>query len=166
MLVVLAGSIGCGLFGRSGGGEPVFTESMTPAWYAANAPLLTDYLDTLPGSAVGTRIDGILLSDGQRWLAGTTFLGEPQGLPSGVNVRLLDDEVRVIAYVWLEEGAAPFTLEPCADGPQRGIRARRAGGGAYTWRALLPEHGLVYTICPPPAWVPAERPSARPSDEG
>lgn len=152
---------GCGLVG-GGGGPPVFAPSMSPGWYASNAPILTDYLDTLPNSSVGQPIDGILLSDGQRWLAGETYLGEPTGLPEGVNVRLLDDGTMVIAYVWLDLGATALVLEPCADGPQRGIRARMAGGGSYAWRALEPEHGLVYTICPPDAWVPADRPSAPP----
>lgn len=168
-LAVLLGAAlwlaGCGLIGGRGGGGPVYTESMSPAWYQSNAPIMTEYLRTLPESAVGQPIDGILLSDGQHWLAGTTYLGVPAGVPAGVNVRLVDDGTQVFAYLWLEEGAEPFVLEPCSDGPQRGIRARRAGGGAYAWRSLKPEHGLVYTQCPPPAWVPADRPSARPKEE-
>lgn len=153
--------LGCG--GRGGG--PVFQESMTPQWLAANEVILTDYLATLPDQAVGTQIDGILLSDGKRWLAGETYLGEPAALTDGLNVRLLDNGQRVIAYLWLDPGTEPYVLEPCPDGPQKGLRARRAGGGAYAWKALRPEHGLVETLCPPPSWVPADRPSARPPEE-
>lgn len=156
---------GCALAPGLGGGEPVFEESMTPQWYASNAPLLTDYLDTLPDTAIGQPIDGILLSDGKRWLEGLVYLGRPAGLPEGVNVRLLDDGATPIAYVWLDPEAEPFVLEPCPSGPQRGIRARRAGGGPYAWRALEPEHGLVYTICPPASWLPVDRPSARPAPD-
>lgn len=164
LMVGLGGVSGCGIPGMGGPGPPVITESMSPEWYASNAPLLTDYLSTLPDSAIGTPIDGILLSDGQHWLAGLTYLGEPAGLPDGVHVRLLDDGTLVTAYVWLDPGAEPFVLEPCESGPQRGIRARRAGGGAYAWRALEPDHGLVATICPPAEWLPADRPSNRPRD--
>lgn len=162
-VLVVASAGGCGLLGGGGGG-PVYQESMSPAWYAGNAPILTDYLDTLPSSAVGQPIEGIMLSDGKRWRAGEIYLGEPGGLPEGVNVRLFDDGTTVTAFVWLDEGSAPFTLEPCPDGPQRGIRARMAGGGAYAWRAVEPAHGLVYTICPPEAWLPADRPSAQPAE--
>lgn len=161
-LGVAALAAGCALGGAGGGGGPVYEESMSPDWYATNAPLLIDYLDTLPDSAVGRPLDGILLSDGKRRLEGFTYLGRPKGLPEGVNVRLVDDGTRAIAYIWLDPDAAAFPLEPCPDGPQRGIRARRAGGGPYAWRALEPSHGLVYTICPPEAWLPADRPSARP----
>ncbi len=160
-LAVAIGS-GCGVPGLGGGDPPEIQESMSPQWFASNAPLLTDYLATLPAASVGSPIDGILLSDGVRWLAGLTYLGEPAGLPEGVNVRLLDDGTIVTAYVWLDPGTASFSLQPCNDGPQRGIRARLAGGGAYAWRALEPDHGLVYTICPPAAWLPEDRPSNRP----
>ena len=147
--------------GCRGGGPPP-QEMPGPECSAGNVPIMTAYLETLPDDAIGAPVDGILLSDGQRWLAGQTYLGAPAGLPDGVNVRLLDDGLLVTAFVWLDPGAEPFVLEPCDDGPQRGIRARQAGGGAYAWRALQAEHGLVYTICPPEAWLPADRPSARP----
>lgn len=161
LLVAIASACGIPMLG--GGDPPEIKESMSPEWYASNAPLLTDYLATLPGNAIGQPIDGILLSDGVHWLAGLTYLGEPRvDLPEGVNVRLFDDGTTVTAYLWLEPETEPFVLEPCADGPQRGIRARRAGGGAYAWRALEPDHGLVLTICPPEAWLPADRPSNRP----
>jgi len=91
-----------------------------------------------------------------------TYRRFPVVFTRGEGVRLFDDGTIVTAYVWLDPGAAPFSLEPCDDGPQRGIRARRAGGGAYAWRALEPDHGLVSTICPPPAWLPEDRPSNRP----
>jgi len=163
LVVVVALAAGCGRLRGGGDVGPVFTESMTPQWYTSNAPLLIDYLDTLPDGKIGKPLDGILLSDGKHWLAGLVYLGRPKGLPEGVNVRLLDDGQTAIAYVWLDPGAAPLTLEPCPSGSQRGIRARRAGGGPYAWRALEPEHGLVYTVCPPAAWLPADRPSARPA---
>lgn len=156
-LVILALLVGgCGLLGR--GGEPVMTESMTPQWYAQNAVILTDYLDTLPASQIGHPLSGILLSDGEHWLAGEVYLGSPADLPEGVNVRLLSQDGEVTAYIWLDPGAAPLDLTPCESGPQRGIRARRAGGGAYTWRTLKPDHGLVYTICPPANWLPKNLP--------
>jgi hypothetical protein len=161
--LLIAIASGCGIPMLGGGDPPEIKESMSPAWYSSNAPLLTDYLATLPDSAIGKPIDGILLSDGAHWLAGLTYLGRPEvRLPEGVNVRLFDDGTIVTAYVWLEPETAPFILEPCTDGPQRGIRARRAGGGAYAWRALEPDHGLVTTICPPGAWLPEDRPSNRP----
>ena len=152
MLILIVS--GCGLLGR--GGEPAFTESMSPQWYDQNAVILTDYLDTLPARQIGHPLTGIMLSDGEHWLAGEIYLGIPADLPEGVNVRLLKNGVRVTAYIWLEEGAKPLSLTPCKNGPQRGIRARRAGGGTFTWRTLQPDHGLVYTICPPPSWLPAD----------
>ena len=149
---------GCGLLGRGGG--PVMTESMTPQWYAQNAVILTDYLETLPASQIGQPLSGILLSDGKHWLAGEVYLGIPADLPEGVNVRLLRQDDEVTAYIWLDPGAAPLDLSPCESGPQRGIRARRAGGGTYTWRTLQADHGLVYTICPPAAWSPKNMPAS------
>jgi len=168
--LLLAGAAGCGLLGRGGGGdgrEGVYGAPRPPEWYASNAPLMVDYLDTLPDSRIGEPLQGILLSDGERWLEGLVYLGDPVvPLPEGVNARLVDDGERAIAYLWLDAGAEPFTLSPCPDGPQRGIRAQRAGGAPYAWKALRPEHGLVYTLCPPATWLPADRPSARPAPGG
>jgi hypothetical protein len=42
------------------------------------------------------------------------------------------------------------------------MRAVRLGGGAYAWKTLQPQHGVVFTPCPPDAWLPEDRPSNRP----
>ena len=136
--------------------------SATPEWFASNGPLLAEYLRTLPPSAVGKPLRGIRLSGesgDSRWLEGQTYLGVPDTIPAGVGVRMIDDGRRVVAYVWVERGGGEFLLEPCESGEQEGIRARRAGGGPYAWKTLKPQHGLVYTACPPEDWVPDDAPS-------
>ena len=149
--LIALNSLACGLLGGRGG-PPVITESMSAQWYQQNAVIMIDYLNTMPPNRIGQKLPGILLSDGDRWLAGDTYLGIPEDLPEGVNVRMIEEDSNRTAYIWLDKDAAPLPLEPCKDGPQRGIRARRAGGGPYTWRTLRADHGLVYTICPPPNW--------------
>lgn len=157
--LIALNSLACGLLGGRRG-PPAMTESMSPQWYQENAVIMIDYLNTMPPNRIGQKLPGILLSDGDRWLAGDTYLGIPEGLPEGVNVRMIEEDTNRTAYIWLEKDAAPLPLEPCKDGPQRGIRARRAGGGTYTWRTLRADHGLVYTICPPPNWrLPKPSPS-------
>jgi len=144
---------------------PVARVSATPEWFESNGPLLAEYLRTLPDSAIGQPLRGIRLSgkgEGLRWLEGQTYLGVPEGLPSGVEVRMIGDGRRVVAYVWVERGGGEYVLEPCESGEQEGIRARLAGGGPYAWKALKPEHGVVYTVCPPEEWVPDPLPSTQP----
>jgi hypothetical protein len=140
--------------------------SATPEWFASNGPLLAEYLRTLPPTDIGKPLRGIRLAGegaSSRWLEGQTYLGVPGGIPAGVGVRLIDDGRRVVAYVWVEHGGGEYVLEPCESGEQEGIRARRAGGGPYAWKALKPEHGLVYTVCPPEDWIPDDAPSTRPA---
>jgi hypothetical protein len=144
----------------------VIPPSASSEWYAANGPLLAEYLKTLPASSIGQPLKGIRLAgdpEESRWLEGQTYLGVPTGLPAGVGVRLVDDGNRVLAYLWLDAGAEPYGLEPCSSGEQKGIRARRAGGGPHAWKALEAQHGVVYTACPPEVWIPAWAPSRRPS---
>jgi hypothetical protein len=161
LLVTIAG--GCASRRDSGPSEPL----REPEWYATNLPLMTAYLQTLPDSAIGRPLDGILISDGRRWFEGVTYLGKPEGLPKGIEVRLLDDGVQPRAYMWVAPGGEPYPLESCTEPPFKGIRAVRLGGGPYAWKSLRPEHGVVFTPCPPPAWLPEDRPSNRPSpDEG
>lgn len=143
--------------------------SATPEWFASNGPLLAEYLRTLPPSAIGKPLRGIRLSaedSDSRWLEGQTYLGVPGGIPAGVGVRMIDDGRRVVAYVWVEPGGGEYLLEPCESGEQEGLRARRAGGGPYAWKALKPEHGLVYTACPPEDWISDHAPSGRPAGPG
>ncbi|MDE0884810.1 MAG: hypothetical protein OSB70_04700 [Myxococcota bacterium] len=137
--------------------------SATPKWYAQNGPLLAEYLETLPSEQIGQPLKGIRLSGeagAPRWLEGQTYLGVPSGLPEGISVRLVKDGARTFAYVWASDEVwvsdedAGFSLEPCADGEQKGIRARQAGGGSYAWTVISPAHGVVYTACPPEDWLP------------
>ncbi len=133
--------------------------SATAEWHASNGPLLAEYLKTLPENAVGQPLKGIRLSgdsESSRWLEGQVYRGVPSGLPEGLGVRLVDDGQRVLAFVWLESGASPYELQACESGEQKGIRARLAGGGAYAWIRVRPEHGVVYTACPPVEWLPTE----------
>lgn len=162
LLAWIGAVLGGGCAGRRG---PPPEPPRTPEWYASNVPLIAAYLQTLPDAAAGQVLDGIPLSDGQRWFAGVTYLGEPDDLPEGLHVRLLDDGQSVRAYMWLDEGGEPYELESCGTGPFRGIRAIRIGGAPYAWKALRPEHGVVYSPCPPASWLPADRPSA-PSESG
>lgn len=139
--------------------------SASDEWYAHNGPLLAEYLKTLPATAIGKPLKGIRLagySNDSRWLEGQTYLGVPPGLPEGVEARLVDDGTRVEAYLWVKPGAAPYALEACEAGEQEGIRARRAGGGVHAWMRLEAAHGVVYTACPPEAWIPASAPSRQP----
>jgi len=136
-----------------------------PDWYATNIPLMAAYLDTLPDASIGKPLDGIAISDGGRWLEGVTYLGQPAGVPRGLQVRLVDDGKLARAYLWLEPDAGPYSLEACTEPPFKGIRAVRLGGGPYAWKTLLAEHGVVFTPCPPEAWLPEDRPSNRPQPE-
>jgi hypothetical protein len=133
--------------------------SATAEWHASNGPLLAEYLKTLPENAIGQPLKGIRLSgdsESPRWLEGQVYRGVPSGLPEGLGVRLVDDGQGVLAFVWLENGASPYELQACESGEQKGIRARLAGGGAYAWMRVRPEHGVVYTACPPVEWLPTE----------
>ncbi len=136
-----------------------FEKSSKPEWFDANAPLLTEYLKTLPLSAVGQPLKGIRLSDGELWLADSIYLGEPDGLPEGLGARLIDESHGVVAYLWLEKGADPFALRRCESGAHKGLKALRAGGGVYAWQLLRAEHGLVYSVCPPDEWLTGLVPS-------
>lgn len=154
--LILAGCSGLGAFRSAAEPGPALQPSANPVWYAENAPLIKAYLETLSDAAIGKPLPGIRLSDGELWLEGYLYLGRPQSLPMGLSVRLVKSEKgQVYAYLWVKEGAPSFALEACESGPQEGIRARQAGGGAYTWKSLSWEHGVVYTECPPEAWLPA-----------
>jgi hypothetical protein len=154
-LVLVAGC------GRGGPSEPL-QAPRPPEWYASNIPLMAAYLETLPDSATGKVLYGIALSDGDRWLEGVTYLGRPANAAEGLQVRLLDDGVSPRAYLWLERGAEPYPLDACVTPPFQGIRAVLLGDGPYAWKVLRPEHGVVYTPCPPAVWLPKDRPSNRP----
>ncbi|HIL80795.1 MAG TPA: hypothetical protein EYG54_05975 [Myxococcales bacterium] len=160
VLVVLLLPSGCFTLLGGGGGPPSPPPfSATSEWHASNGPLLAEYLKTLPPSAIGQPLKGIRLSGdsgASRWLEGQVYLGVPAGLPEGVGARLVDDGQRVIAFVWVEDGADALTLEPCETGEQAGIRARLAGGGPFAWKQLRAVHGVVYTVCPPEGWVPPD----------
>jgi len=164
-LVLWSGIVGCSTpLGNPPEPPPA---SATAKWHARNGPLVAEYLETLPASGIGQPLKGIRLSgdsDAGRWLEGQTYLGVPTGLPVGVSVRLMDDGRRVLAYVWVDESAEDFSLEPCEAGEQEGIRARLAGGGPYAWTSLKRDHGVVYTACPPEDWIPADAPSRRSVD--
>jgi hypothetical protein len=167
VLLLLCGGFGC-LTLLGGGGPPPLppTFSATSEWHASNGPLLAEYLKTLPSSAIGQPLKGIRLSGDSgapRWLEGQVYLGVPAGLPEGVGVRLVDDGQRVIAFVWVENGADALTLEPCEAGEQAGMRARLAGGGPFAWKQLRAEHGVVYTACPPGDWVLPDAPWRQPN---
>jgi len=149
---------GCGLRGPSVPAE----EPRPPEWYTTNVPLMAAYLETLPDAAIGQTLDGILISDGRRWFEGFTYLGQPEDLPDGLRVRMLDDGTRPRAYMWLDDGSEPYSLVACSEPPFKGIRAVKLGDGPYAWKSLQPEHGVVFTPCMPPTWLPATRPSNPP----
>jgi len=160
-LVVLLtlGWLGCGHpLGSPPKERPI---SATPKWYAQNGPLLAEYLKTLSLEQMGQPLKGIRLSGeagGPRWLEGQIYLGIPSDLPDGVSGRLVQDGTRTLAYLWVSDEVSGFSLEPCEDGEQQGIRARQAGGAPYAWNELISAHGVVYTACPPRAWLPEESP--------
>jgi len=126
---------------------------------------MASYLETLPDSAIGEPLPGITISDGSLWLEGVTYLGRREDVREGLQVRLLDDGKLALAYLWLEPSAAPYPLEACPAPPFQGIRAVSLGGGPYAWKTLQAEHGVVFTPCPPEAWLPEDRPSNRPPPE-
>lgn len=164
MLGLLVGAcMGFGPMGPTREPGPALQPSADPAWYAENEALIAAYLETLPDSSIGKALPGIRLSDGNLWLEGYTYLGKPSDLPPGLSVRLVEKGNKVYAYLWLAEGAAPFQLDSCESGDQQGIRARRAGGGAHAWKMLDAGRGVVYTECPPRAWLEGEFISGRPA---
>ena len=133
---------------------PALQPSAAPLWYARNEPLIKAYLESLPNSAIGKSLPGIRLSDGNLWLGEYTYLGPGLKTPPGLSVRLVENQQILYAYMWMEEGADPFVLTPCPDGPQKGIRARKAGGGVFAWKQLNAKEGVIYTECPPADWLP------------
>lgn len=153
LVLWIGGCMGCGAIGPSRKPGPALQPSADPAWYAENEILIVAYLDTLPDSSIGRPLSGIRLSDGHLWLEGYTYLGKPVDPPPGVSIRLMEKGEKVYAYLWVEEGAAPFELASCETGDQVGIRARRAGGGVHAWKMLDSTKGVVYTECPPQAWL-------------
>ena len=156
----------CALVSRLGPAPkpgPALQPSADPAWYVQNGPIIKAYLETLPGSSVGSELPGIRLSDGKLWLEGSTYLGPGQNRPPGLVVRLVQDDSALYAYLWMKEGAEPLLLTPCPDGPQKGIRARQAGGGVFAWKQLSAKAGVVYTECPPAEWLPEGVPLTRPA---
>jgi hypothetical protein len=141
------------MLGRSREPEAPIRRPQSAAWYAANAPIVEEYLTTLSDSQIGTPLGGIPLSDGKRWFEGDIYLGRPENLPDAVHIVLLRRSEQVVAYLWIDEGGEPFPLEACGK-KGASIRARRLGGTVHAWRALRPEHGIVYTECPPAEWLP------------
>ncbi len=133
---------------------PALQASAAPVWYARNEPLIKAYLESLPNSAIGKSLPGIRLSDGNLWLGEYIYLGPGLKTPPGLSVRLVENQQILYAYMWMEEGADPYALTPCPDGPQKGIRARKAGGGAFAWKQLNAKEGVIYTECPPDDWLP------------
>ena len=156
-LLVSIWVVGCSVipgFRSSAEPGPALQPSADPVWYVRNEPLIKAYLQSLPNSAIGKSLPGIRLSDGNLWLEEHTYLGPGLETPPGLSVRLLKNQQILYAYMWMEEGADPFALTPCSDGPQRGIRARKAGGGAFAWKQLNAKEGVIYTECPPADWLP------------
>jgi hypothetical protein len=60
---------------------------------------------------------------------------------------------KVLAYMWAEPGAEPFALVGCSEAHKPGIRARRLSGHVHTWKTVRPEHGILFTSCPPATWI-------------
>jgi hypothetical protein len=153
LIIVFIACSGPGREPRAPTGPPI-TIPGTAEWYLANEPLVEEYLTTLPDSARGSVLDGIKLSDGRRWFAGSTYLGRVEGLPPGTHVALLREQDEVMAFMWIAEDGQPLPLEACESGQNKGIRARKLAGQVYAWKALSPGHGVVFTPCPPDAWIP------------
>ena len=133
---------------------PALQPSAAPAWYGQNGPIIKAYLESLPRSSIGKELPGIRLSDGKLWLEGYTYLGPGRNLPPGLSARFFRQGTSLYAYLWLAEGAEPLQLTSCGAGPQKGIRARQAGGGVFAWKQLSAKAGVVYTECPPSDWLP------------
>jgi hypothetical protein len=143
---------GCGGGGRPTG--PASTIPGSPAWYAASTPLAIEYLRTLPDSAIGQPMAGIVLADGQRWLEGFVYRGVvPVEHPGMHVVSVVPPLERPETLVWIDEGGEPWLLPECG-GDLVGIRARTIAGEVYTWKALRPGSGIVRTACPPEDWPP------------
>lgn len=152
-LVLMLGCAGLPGVGRSPDERPAHQRPRSDQWYESNAPLVREYLAHLPESAKGKPLAGIPLSDGSRRFEGDVYRGRRQDLAPGLTVVLIEREGNVVAYFWLEEGSEPLPLEACEAGEDAGIRAYRLGGAAYAWRSVAPEHGILYTTCPPADWV-------------
>ncbi len=129
-------------------------------------PLAVEYLRTLPDDRVGQTLNGIPLSDGQRWLEGFVYYGAVEVDHPGMNVVALASPVgEPTALTWIEEDGEPWELPECG-GQLTGVRARTLAGQVYTWRALRPGGGIVQPMCPPEAWLSAvpEPPPAEPDE--
>jgi hypothetical protein len=163
----LAGALGLALALSAcggGGGGPVYDDRPpiarpgSPEWTRSSMPLVRAYLTTLSPLVVGQPLDGIRLSDGRRWFEGYVYLGRPKGTPDDLFVVLMRDQAQILAFMWVEPGGEPFPLANCGGSHKPGIRARRLSGQVHTWKTVRPEHGIVYTTCPPEAWIPADLP--------
>lgn len=155
MFIFVEGCAGIPGLIRSGVPGPALQLTADPAWYKKNETLIEAYLESLPDSSIGKVLPGIRLSDGELWLKGYFYLGQGVNIPQGLSVRLVRKEKRIYAYVWVDESLDSFIFEPCQERGQKGIRARQAGGGTFAWMKLNAESGVVYTQCPPEAWLPA-----------
>ncbi len=166
LLVLVA--VGCG------GGAPAVDDRAprarpgSPEWTRSSEPLVRAFLSTLSPLVIGQPLDGIRLSDDERWFEGDIYLGRPTGTPAGLFVVMLKHEGETLAYMWAEPEAEPFELEGCDEEHKPGIRARRLSGHVHTWKTVRPEHGVVYTECPPETWIPpgAASPGADDAAEG
>lgn len=137
-------------------------------WLAVNNPRVIDYLQALHAGDVGRILDGVALSDGGRALAGLRYRGRVSGVHPGTWIHLLEGERGMVAYLWLEPGAAPLALPGCP-GPRPpdwwpGREAAVLSGDVYTFRQLTAEAGVVTTHCVPPAWRSAAGGEGRATD--
>ncbi len=158
LLAALLGVSACwavpgGSRGRRGGEQ---LQSRSPEWVERNAPLVVAYLSTLPSDAVGQPMRGIRLSDGRRWYEGDIYRGQARMDDAKQHVHLIEQRGVLRAVLWIDEGGSALPLEAC-EGEWAGIRAERLGGGAYAWRALRAEHGVVVSPCPPEEWIERAR---------
>jgi len=123
-------------------------------WLAKNNPLVINYLQGFADRTIGSKVDGVVLSDGQVVLRGDTYLGRIQNVVPGAHVYLFTHDNKPIAYVWVEPGGTPLELPRCPNpSPQDDEPQNVLSGDIYTWKHVQPDRMVVIASCPGRAWL-------------
>ncbi len=121
------------------------------AWLDCNNPPVIAYLNSLRVSDIGKSLKGVVLSDNTLALAGLTFLGQVNKVPSGVHLFLFKQGEHPVAYLWVEKDAKEFELPTCEEWGPPGS-AHVLSGDVYTWDAAQPAHGVIQVDCVAKLW--------------